>query len=211
MSPRKRIIVSLWVVSVVIPFMLLGLAIFELNKRTKEVRGLEVEISDLEQTQESISDQNEEHKSRKLQTIKDYILSNYSSVPEEVADIIAVRSVEASSIYSIDYRIIIGVIETESYFNPAAKSNVGARGLMQVIYSIWGKKYNIQRERQLHNIKLNIDTGTAVLKFYLSENDGNTTKALQAYNGNIGGSEYSDKVYSAIGRFLVYTTVPEHE
>ena len=176
----------------------------ELDGKRKEVKQLRAEINELEQTQESISNKNVAHKNYKIQTIKDYILLNYSSVPEEVSDIIANSVVDASGEYAVDYRLIVGVIEIESFFNPMAKSKAGARGLMQIIFGVWSNKFNLSTERKLHDIKLNINIGTAILRYYINSNNNSVTKALQAYNG--GGDGYADKVYSSVGKFLVFST-----
>ena len=74
---------------------------------------------------------------------------------------------------------------------------------MQVIPAIWSKTLGITN---FHGIETGIDAGIRVLKHYIEKSDGNITKALQGYNGASKGTDYSDSVYRAVGRFTARRT-----
>lgn len=91
--------------------------------------------------------------------------------------------------YHVDRALIYAVIKNESNFNPRAKSNIGAIGLMQLTpdtYS-WAKnrEQNDYRDQapsaELYDPETNIKYGTLVLSGFLGEFQ-NTQTALAAYH-----------------------------
>lgn len=133
--------------------------------------------------------------------LTDYITARYTKVPEELAEIIALKTHTMCEKHRVDFHTVVGIMEVESTFNPFSTSSVGAVGLMQVMPNIWAKEFEIEK-RDLYNIETNIEAGIKVFKRYVNKNKGNITKALQNYNGN--GAGYAEKVYTAIGRFVAY-------
>jgi soluble lytic murein transglycosylase-like protein len=103
---------------------------------------------------------------------------------------------EAGHTLSLDPLLIIAVIAIESRFNPIAESDVGAKGLMQVI-----PKYHTEKleefggEHAVFDPRTNILVGSRILKEYLRRT-GNLSIALQMYAGalNDGEDTYTVKV-----------------
>lgn len=141
--------------------------------------------------------------------MQNYITTKYPEVPIELAELIAIKTDKLSKKHNMDFSLIVGLMQVESAYNPFAVSSVKARGLLQVMYSVWGKTFKIKKASDLHDIELNIDTGIRVLKHYLDKNKGNVTKALQNYNGSTG-SEFSNRVFVAVGKFTAFRNNTYH-
>lgn len=132
-----------------------------------------------------------------------YITKRYPAVAKELAKIISVSTDKLCIEYGMPFALIVGLMETESQFNPFAKSSVGARGLLQVMPNVWGKELELKESRELHGITVGIKGGLHVLRHYIEKNNGNVTKALKNYNGT-NGDEFHMLVYRNVGRFTVY-------
>ena len=98
-----------------------------------------------------------------------------SQIRDKIAN--AVRS--ASKKYDVDPNLILAVIQTESNFNPNAKSRAGAIGLMQIMPSNF-KHLGVSNG---YDIEDNINAGTKLLKEYMNKYNGSIEMALMAYNG----------------------------
>ena len=133
--------------------------------------------------------------------IQEYIKKNYTTVPAEVAAVIAVNISKLCVEYNINQSLIVGLMEVESAFNPFAISKVGARGLLQVRPSVWEKELGIKSRSEFHDIETGIDSGIRVLLIYLNRSSNNVTEALQGYNGAANCIRFSDKVYAAMVKF----------
>jgi len=107
----------------------------------------------------------------------------------------------ASRRYNIPISLIYGVIETESAFNPRARSGSNAIGLMQILRRQAGHEYfrvikkrdTIPSERFLFNTHNNIEVGTAYLHIvgsrYLKGIRNETVRdyaIIASYNGGAG-------------------------
>ncbi|HEX6179555.1 MAG TPA: lytic transglycosylase domain-containing protein [Thermoanaerobaculia bacterium] len=90
----------------------------------------------------------------------------------------------------IDPHLVMGLILQESYYNPEARSRVGATGLMQIMPPT-GKEIS-QRlripfgEKRLDNPEINIRLGTFYLKSLINTFGGNVYFAIASYNGGQG-------------------------
>ena len=90
----------------------------------------------------------------------------------------------------VDPHLVMGLILQESYYNPLAKSRVGATGLMQIMPPT-GKEL-AQRLRipfatsRLENPSVNIQLGTLYLRNLIDLFKGNTYLAVASYNGGQG-------------------------
>lgn len=98
--------------------------------------------------------------------------------------------------YNVDENLVYAVIKAESNFNPNAKSNKNAIGLMQLVKSTAleiSKKLNItlgdsEIEEKLKEPEFNINLGTKYLSILLQKY-GNTEIAVCAYNSGIGTTD----------------------
>src|SRR5215468_11998971 len=89
---------------------------------------------------------------------------------------------EAAERHHVDPALVRAVIETESNWNPSARSHKGAIGLMQLIPTT-AQRYGA---RDLFNPEQNIDAGVRHLKMLLQRYNGNLDLALAAYNAGEG-------------------------
>lgn len=102
------------------------------------------------------------------------------------ADRIAAAIVEEGGKKDIDPALLIGVLLTEdATLDPRARSNVGARGLMQVMPFNSGK-YGCSTT-DLFNIEGNICHGVAVLSHFMGRSKS-VERALLRYNGCVKGA-----------------------
>ncbi len=89
---------------------------------------------------------------------------------------------EKAQKYDIDPALVAAVVETESRFRTNARSQVGARGLMQLM----PKTGRWLGARNLYNAEENVDAGAKYLKYLNGRFDGNLTKTIAAYNAGEG-------------------------
>jgi soluble lytic murein transglycosylase-like protein len=92
---------------------------------------------------------------------------------------------EASAAYGVDKSLINAVIRQESGGNSLARSNKGAKGLMQLMDST-AKDMGVANS---YNGKQNVMGGVKYLKAMLSRFGGDESKALAAYNAGPGTVE----------------------
>ena len=99
--------------------------------------------------------------------------------------------------------LVMAVIQVESSFNRYAVSDVGARGLMQLM-PFWMKEIGLPND-DLFNPAVNIRYGCMVLGDYLRRSEGNIDQALARYNGSISqrGARYASRVLTTMQDFLV--------
>ncbi len=84
--------------------------------------------------------------------------------------------------YDVDPSLLAAVVETESAFRSHARSQVGARGLMQLM----PRTGRWMGARNLYNADQNVDAGAKYLKYLNARFDGNLTKTIAAYNAGEG-------------------------
>jgi hypothetical protein len=84
--------------------------------------------------------------------------------------------------YDVDPSLLAAVVETESAFRSHARSQVGARGLMQLM----PRTGRWLGARNLYNAEQNVDAGAKYLKYLNGRFDGNLTKTIAAYNAGEG-------------------------
>jgi len=116
---------------------------------------------------------------------------------------------EAAERHNVDPALVRAVIETESNWNPGARSRKGAMGLMQLIPTT-AQRFGVN---DAYNPKQNVDAGVRYLKVLLDRYNGNLDLALAAYNAGEGAvdrahgipayretRDYVHKVQNAYGR-----------
>lgn len=91
----------------------------------------------------------------------------------------------------IEPRLLLAVLLVENpWLDPAARSPVGAVGLMQVMPMHLGHWSGC--EPRLDSIEANICHGAAIFAHYLAAERGNVERALLRYNGCVRGSNTPD-------------------
>ena len=89
---------------------------------------------------------------------------------------------EAAERHNVDPALVRAVIETESNWNPSARSRKGAMGLMQLIPTT-AQRFGAN---DALNPKQNVDAGVRYLRTLLERYNGNLDLALAAYNAGEG-------------------------
>ena len=119
-----------------------------------------------------------------------------------VAQEIANQTVKLTHKHSVPFSVVVGIMEVESGFNPTAVSKKGARGLMQVMPSVWAKKLGLTNGYELHEIDTGIESGIRVyLHYYKAEKDISGTLARYFGDAQAG---YQTKVFKAISEFIFH-------
>jgi len=80
--------------------------------------------------------------------------------------------------YKVDPLLIRSVINTESSFNPKAKSSTGDSGLMQI--------NKIHKLKNPTDINTNVEFGTKMMSRLIKKNKGNVERSLWEYNCGSG-------------------------
>ena len=154
----------------------------------------------------------------------------YNLYPKVVYPIKYSEYVEAiSQEYELDQNLIYAIIKTESNFRPDAQSDVGARGLMQLMENAFdwvkyrmGDKSDISYD-DMYSPECNIRYGSFMMKLLLEEYKDITT-AVAAYHAGRGmvnkwlqNPEYSndgktlDKIASRTTGHYVYKVMKSYE
>jgi soluble lytic murein transglycosylase-like protein len=102
---------------------------------------------------------------------------------EELAPLI----VKEAARYELPPALVLAIIHLESEYNPAARSSVGAVGLMQVM-PFWPKDLGYRFGSDLTDQATNLRYGSWVLQNALTETGGDVRAALLRYNGCRTGS-----------------------
>jgi soluble lytic murein transglycosylase-like protein len=96
----------------------------------------------------------------------------------------------------LDPALVLGLIQVESAFKPAATSHVGAQGFMQVM-PFWAALIGDGQPGKLYQMRTNLRFGCVILRHYIDLERGDLYMALGRYNGSRGRSEYPNAVFSA--------------
>lgn len=101
--------------------------------------------------------------------------------------------------FNLKPELVLSVMHVESLFDRFAISSVGAQGLMQVM-PFWRNEIGAPDDN-LIDVATNIRYGCAILRAYLTREDGNLMHALARYNGSRGKLWYPEKVFNAWERY----------
>jgi soluble lytic murein transglycosylase-like protein len=89
---------------------------------------------------------------------------------------------EKAEKYDVDPALVAAVVETESRFRSGARSQVGARGLMQLM----PRTGRWMGANNLYDPEQNVEAGTKYLRYLAQRFDGNLKKTIAAYNAGEG-------------------------
>ncbi len=119
---------------------------------------------------------------REQRAVTEFIAKRYRVAQDATAGFVA-SAYSAGGEWKVDPLLILAVMAVESRYNPVAESNMGAKGLMQVI-----PKFHVEKlaghggEGALLDPHVNIQVGAQILREYLRRY-GETETALQMYAG----------------------------
>jgi hypothetical protein len=119
---------------------------------------------------------------REQRVLTEFIAKRYRVAQDAVSGFVS-AAFRAGGEHKVDPLLILAVMAVESRYNPVAESNLGAKGLMQVIAKYHGEKLAEHGgEAALLDPYVNIQVGTQILREY-SRRFGEIETALQMYGG----------------------------
>lgn len=118
---------------------------------------------------------------------------------DEAVQLLLLIHAEATRV-DLNPNMVLAVIEVESRFDRFAVSRAGAQGMMQVM-SFWKNELG-RSDDNLIDTATNLRYGCAILAHYLEREKGNWSTALARYNGSYGQNWYSERVFTALRRWL---------
>lgn len=113
-----------------------------------------------------------------IQRINEAIREEFFSSAMPYGDLIH----EKATKYDVDPALVAAVIEQESKFRSRAQSQVGARGLMQLM----PRTGRWMGARDLYDPEQNVDAGVKYIKYLQGRFNGNLTQTIAAYNAGEG-------------------------
>jgi soluble lytic murein transglycosylase-like protein len=138
---------------------------------------------------------------REQRAVTEFIAKRYRVAQDAIAGFVATAYL-AGGEWKVDPLLILAVMAVESRYNPVAESNMGAKGLMQVIPKFHAEKISERGgESALLDPHVNIQVGAQILREYLRR-FGETETALQMYAGAFDepNSSYAFKVLAERAR-----------
>ena len=138
---------------------------------------------------------------REQAAVTEFIAKRYRVAQDATAGYVA-TAYRAGGEWKVDPLLILAVMAIESRYNPVAESNMGARGLMQVIPKFHPEKLvEHGGESALLDPHINIQVGAQILREYMRR-FGETETALQMYAGAFDEptSSYAVKVLAERAR-----------
>jgi soluble lytic murein transglycosylase-like protein len=138
--------------------------------------------------------------------LKEYIIIQNPRIPETTALEEAYAFLHYSMKYNVPLDLVVAVANTESHFDPGAKSGHGSAGIMQVTWKVHSallQANGIKSEEELHDPRKGIAAGCLLISRYLKEY-GNTREALGRYYGG-SASVYWGRVSKNLARLRQFT------
>lgn len=119
--------------------------------------------------------------------LANFIVGQNRKIPHSTAIKQASAFIRYSRIYGVPLDVAVAVANTESHFNPDAKSSHGSAGVMQVTWKIHKNaliSHGFKDESDLHDPVLGIKAGCLVLSRYISSNKTLKTALGRYYGGS---------------------------
>jgi hypothetical protein len=130
--------------------------------------------------------------------------------PERGSDTLlelAAAAVKYAEKYSLPLGLVVGVMQTESMFNPRAESSAKAAGPMQVMWNIHSgllQANGITSRDQLFTTDLGVAAGCLILSRYLRD-EKSVAGGLKRYYGALSGN-YISSTYSNWHTYELYAS-----
>jgi len=138
---------------------------------------------------------------REQRAVTEFIAKRYRVAQDATAGFVA-TAYRVGGEWKVDPLLLLAVMAVESRYNPVAESNMGAKGLMQVIPKFHAEKLvEHGGESALLDPHVNIQVGAQILREYMRR-FGETETALQMYAGAFDepSSSYAFKVLAERAR-----------
>lgn len=183
----------------------LTLHAIDLNSRPSDTAGgnaSQTEASTADATPPSALTVAQQEISPKQKATAKFLARNYR-IAEEVAQDYVLAAFEAGNIVGLDPGLLLAVMAIESRFNPIAQSDMGAKGLMQVIPRFHEDKLNGHGGAEAVLVPwVNILVGAQILREYIVR-AGSLEGGLQWYNGaaNDRTRQYAERILSEKAQF----------
>ncbi len=133
-----------------------------------------------------------------IKTLASYMKARNSKMPAELAELQAEIIISVAKAEGLPLELVVGIIETETLFDPFSVSTAGAAGLMQTLVE---DGVEIDDSKKF-DIRYSVEKGCEILHSKLKKSEGNLQRALAAYSGN--AENYSERVYAATGKYTLY-------
>ena len=148
-----------------------------------------------------------EDRIKKVKMIYDYMKEMAPARENDVLLELAAAAVKYAEKYSVPLGLVVGVMQTESNFNPKALSNMGACGPMQVMWNIHNgllRANGISSRDALFTADLGTAAGCLILARYLRD-EKSVAGGLKRYYGELSGN-YISSTYSNWHTFELYAS-----
>jgi len=122
-----------------------------------------------------------------------FIIYLNSRIDPITAKIIAKAVDESSKKYSLPRKLVLSIINKESFFNPLSKSHKNCVGLMQINPPQHKEKVKGIPKTHLYHIGINIDIGCKIFREYFDKSKGDLHKTFHSYLGKGASKQRIDK------------------
>lgn len=115
----------------------------------------------------------------------------------------------ASRLHNVPVDLLLAVAATESGWDPDARSDKNAHGIMQIQWPGTARHLGVRRVSELYNPCLNIELGARYLRELIDASNGDVDRALASYN--YGPTRISNSVELPAGAIRYIDTVEKHQ
>lgn len=144
---------------------------------------------------------------KEVKKIYEYMLEMKPNGDRSTLMELSAAAVKYSRKYSVPIGLVVGVMQTESFFNPKALSKAGAAGPMQVMWNIHNgllRANGISERDQLFTTDLGTAAGCLILARYLRD-EKSVAGGLKRYYGALSGN-YISTTYANWHTFELYSS-----